>query len=164
MRFISGGTCGPLKPDVGRRRSVYDMIMQFKAFSKIIAVALLTCVTAGTNSAQTSFGSDTLTLMGGSCEDDEANLDVIRQAALKTLGADQSLLVIARLGSEDHKPRRNQTRLTGVRANFARLQFPPDRLVLAEGEQVKGQGRVEFYIGGRLSYVLLVAPDGFICP
>jgi hypothetical protein len=30
---------------------------------------------------------------------------------------------------------------------------------LAEGERVKGFGRLDFYVGGKLDYVMPVAPD-----
>jgi hypothetical protein len=95
------------------------------------------------------------------CGERIAVLDGINQ---KT-PADESIIVIARLGDGDTRSNLNRRRLHNVRVYWA--EYPeskdyrrkPETIHLAEGERTKGYGHLEFYVGGKLVYVMKVAPD-----
>jgi hypothetical protein len=85
-------------------------------------------------------------------------LDYMNQDA----GSDGVITVIARLGDGDIRPNLNRRRLYNVRAYWT--EFPPqgqrrkpETIILKEGERVKGYGRMEFYLGENLVYVLKIA-------
>lgn len=66
----------------------------------------------------------------------------------------ERLFVIARLGKGEKLRRINRGRLVKAQNHLQRitLDLPP---IYAEGERVKGEGRVEFYLGSRLKLVVL---------
>ena len=74
-------------------------------------------------------------------------------------GAGESglLIAISRLGEAESKSI-NQRRLHNVRAFLAEYQKAraPETIVLAEGERVKGFGRVELYVKGNLHSVIVM--------
>ncbi|MBD0372564.1 MAG: hypothetical protein ICV60_17100 [Pyrinomonadaceae bacterium] len=68
----------------------------------------------------------------------------------------ERLFVIARLGDGETFRRLNLARLDGARLYLVESgRIPKERIVFAEGERVKGEGRVEFYLGSRLYLVSL---------
>jgi hypothetical protein len=95
------------------------------------------------------------------CAERTAVLDGIAQ---KT-PADELIIVVARLGDGDGRPRLNWRRLHNVRAYWTEYLYEgreghkrqPETIILAEGERVKGYGQLEFYVGGKLVWVLKVA-------
>jgi hypothetical protein len=67
------------------------------------------------------------------------------------------LILISRLGDGERSQRLAQKRLDDLRGYvldhpFNGASFPPDRIVCAVGEPVRGQGCVEVYVGGGLAY------------
>lgn len=73
------------------------------------------------------------------------------------LGGEKGLIiVIARLGDGESRRALNRRRLQNVRAYLTESGWKrdPQTIILAEGERVKGYGRIEFYIHGRLFSVL----------
>lgn len=62
------------------------------------------------------------------------------------------LIVVARPGSGETSPRLNRERLKIVMVYLKR--YPELKVVGAEGESVKGLGRVEVYVGGKLLYTI----------
>ena len=76
--------------------------------------------------------------------------------------ADELILVVARPGDGDTKPRLSWRRLHNIRAYWTEFLDEdhgrkPETIVLAEGERIKGYGRLEFYVGGKLVEVIKVA-------
>ena len=79
--------------------------------------------------------------------------------------ADELIIVIAHLGDGDVRPNLNRRRLHNVRAYWTQYLYEgregyrrnPKTIILAEGEKVKGFGQLEFYVGGKLVWVLKVA-------
>ncbi len=79
--------------------------------------------------------------------------------------ADELLIVVARLGEGDLRPHLNWRRLHNVRAYWTEYlsegreghRRDAATIILAEGEKVKGFGHLEFYVGGKLVWVLKVA-------
>ena len=73
------------------------------------------------------------------------------------LGGEKHLIiVIARLGDGEKNRALNRRRLHSVRAYLTESGWKrdPQTIILAEGERVKGYGRIEFYIYGGLYTVL----------
>jgi hypothetical protein len=102
--------------------------------------------------------SDFANARPGRCAYRTAILDVIHQ---KT-PADESIMVIARLGDGETRPNLSWRRLHNVRVYWTEYLYEehrrkPETVILAEGEKVKGLGHLEFYVGGRLVGVMKVA-------
>jgi hypothetical protein len=105
----------------------------------------------------------TTILESGNCEIDEANLDTVRQAALRGVGDGEVLIVVARLEHGATRANLNRQRLDAVKESLSKHGFPEEKIILAEGERVDGRGRVEFYISGKLSHVILTNRNKGIC-
>ena len=71
------------------------------------------------------------------------------------------IIAVARLGDDEQSVRLNQRRLGFVR-NYLVNRRGWNKLVIAVGERVKGGGRVELYVGGKLLYVLRYPRRGLI--
>lgn len=90
---------------------------------------------------------------GTHCESTKAMLDLVAQRA----GQEDLIIIIGRLGTKE----------TSRRLNRERMQLPADfmantrgiareRMVLGEGERVRGLGRVEIYLRGKLFVVFTI--------
>ena len=72
----------------------------------------------------------------------------------------ERIFVIARLGSDEQHIRLNFLRYSAAREYFS-IRVPNlDTIVYAEGERVKGEGRIEFYLGSKLQFVTLAPRNG----
>jgi hypothetical protein len=72
--------------------------------------------------------------------------------------------VIAHLGSGETSRDLNRRRLNDIKTEFGQSSsVNPERIIFAEGNKVKGQGRVEFYLGSELMHVTLLARNGDFC-
>ena len=79
--------------------------------------------------------------------------------------ADELIVVVARLGDGDVRPNLAWRRLHNVRAYWTEYSHEgregprrdPEKIVLAEGERVKGYGLLEFYVGGKLVQAIRAA-------
>jgi hypothetical protein len=85
-----------------------------------------------------------------------------------TIG-DERLFVIARSGTGETKSRITRNRLAYAKwFMLVRTGFNRQTSVFAEGEPIKGEGRIEFYIGSRLHLVILAPrnkiPNLTCCP
>ena len=84
---------------------------------------------------------------GGYCESTKADFDLIAQVAN---GEESNVIVIARLGRGEYSRSVNRLRLSQLRDWLQNVRgYPPDRVVTAEGERLRGLGQVEVYIGGK---------------
>jgi hypothetical protein len=87
---------------------------------------------------------------GTHCETTKAELDLVAQ----TVGRDKTVIIIARLSAGEASRTINRRRLGGLRDYLESVRaFPPDKLITAEGERVRGLGQVELYVGGELFMV-----------
>ncbi|MBA2339622.1 MAG: hypothetical protein H0V88_04455 [Pyrinomonadaceae bacterium] len=91
------------------------------------------------------------------CSHRTAALDGITQ---KT-PADELIIVIARLGDSESRMNLSQRRLDNVLTYWVKYlpevyRRKPETIVLAEGEKVKGFGQLEFYVGGKLVWVMKI--------
>ena len=63
--------------------------------------------------------------------------------------------MVARLGDGETSPKVNRRRLYSAWSYLHHAgQFPENRVVKAEGERVRGAGRIELYAKGKLMLVL----------
>jgi len=125
----------------------------------LAALFIFASVLTGLGQDQAGF----IELKSAGCEIDEANFNVVRVDALERLGENGFLIAVARLGIGDRRRNLNRSRLSATKEWLRNAAFPVDRLVLAEGERVSGNGRVEFYISGKLTHVILPTPDFGLC-
>jgi hypothetical protein len=93
------------------------------------------------------------------CEDAMHHLDMAAVEASKD--EESHLIVIARLGNGERSPRLSRQRAGWAEAYLInRRGF--NKVVTASGGRVKGYGRVELYVSGRLLYVLLHPKNKYI--
>ena len=89
------------------------------------------------------------------CELRTAAMDGITQK----VPLNEPIIVIAHLGANETKRNLNSRRLQNVRAYWMHgvapvAQRKSEMIILAEGERVSGYGRLEFYAGGKLVWLL----------
>lgn len=114
---------------------------------KLIVIALVICVTPGHAAAHCAEVSEPRIINGGNYESTIAELDLIAQ----TVGEDKLIIMIARVGNREPARSLNRLRLQAVRdyLKFTRA-ISEQRIVTAEGDPVRGLGRVEVYLDGKL--------------
>ena len=95
------------------------------------------------------------------CEMNLQDLEHVRN--LMRREANGFLIIVARLGNGETRRELNYRRLHNVRLQLTLIGVPSDRIVVAEGERVKGLGRVEFYVRGEFIGALPVRQAGDIC-
>ncbi|HWT00454.1 MAG TPA: hypothetical protein VN256_09415 [Pyrinomonadaceae bacterium] len=79
--------------------------------------------------------------------------------------AGEMITVVARPGTGDKRPDLSQRRLRNVHAYLTQYLSPgyrrdPKTIGMIEGDRVEGYGRLEFYVGGRLVWLIKAPPDG----
>ena len=90
---------------------------------------------------------------GNSCESNIIRLQNIDNTA----GENGLVIAIARLGNGERSSSLNHRRLHNVRLYLQKIRNrPSETLIMAKGEQIQGQGRVEIYIGGKLVDVFML--------
>jgi hypothetical protein len=91
------------------------------------------------------------------CESDIAILD----GASNQAGEKGLIIVIARLGDGDHNRDLNRRRLHNVHTYLTQWdgRRNPANVITAQGDRVKGYGRVELYVAGKLYWVVLIRPN-----
>jgi hypothetical protein len=99
----------------------------------------------------------------GTCEEHSAILDMLRNKLMQGDDKEGVIIAVARLGDGERMRNLNRRRLYNLRVHFTDYGFPAQKLIAAEGKRVKGFGRVELYVGGKLIDVLLVARNGDLC-
>jgi hypothetical protein len=92
------------------------------------------------------------------CELNSLYMDRIR---VELAESDQVVIIVARLGTGERSRWLSERRLNTA---YAYLGGGPKRVVLAQGKPVNGEGRLEFYVRGRLFLVSLAPREKNICP
>lgn len=95
------------------------------------------------------------------CEMNLQDLEHVRDLARRETNG--FLIIVARLGNRETRRALNHRRLHNVRLQLTHIGFPADKIVVAEGERVRGLGRVEFYVRGEFIGALPVRRAGDIC-
>jgi hypothetical protein len=90
----------------------------------------------------------------GTCEDNVSYLSNAHHLA----GSDGTIIAIARLGDGETNRDRNRRRLHNLRVYLTEFGWhrQPSTVITAEGESIKGYGRVELYVRGVLFAILQV--------
>jgi hypothetical protein len=96
----------------------------------------------------------------GSCETNSADLNVVAQDELPLVGV---AIAISRLGTGETSRTLSRRRLLDVKQMLIKYGLPEPRIVTGEGEKVKGYGRIELYVAGKLHRVLLAYPNKLLC-
>jgi hypothetical protein len=93
------------------------------------------------------------------CEDAKARLD----ATTIEVGKEGFIILITRLGDGESLRKVNRQRLYYILRYFNRAdQLGEKRLITAEGERIRGLGRVEIYAKGKLMLILTTKRNGDI--
>lgn len=66
----------------------------------------------------------------------------------------ERLFVISRLSTNEN-PRQTNFRLLNTKQKLLLMGTDSQKVIFAEGERVKGEGRIEFYLGSNLRLVIL---------
>lgn len=130
-----------------------------KLYQTILSILLIIICLINANSpliAQNRLGD--VPAKPHNCEDALAILDFATLEAQKD--KERSLIVIAHLGDSEKSSSLNWRRLKDVRENLSEKGM--HQIVMASGERVKGFGRLEFYVGGKLLYVIAYPRNGRI--
>ena len=124
----------------------------------VISLALIACgVSQGTAAAQNTQTPEPY-IVGGSRGLDGTNLEETTSHYLdliaKSAGEEKSIIMIARLGDDEVSRRIILRRLSALSDYFVNTRgIAVGNAITAEGERVRGLGRVEVYVGGKLFVV-----------
>lgn len=129
--------------------------MKTKTLNSVVCLALAGWVVlafACTTEAQTN-NSAPAEVEPYPCEYNISTLSAAHHAA----GENGLVIVIARLGDGEHTKMLNRRRLHNARVYLTEFDWRrgPETVITAEGESVKGYGRLELYVQGKLFRVLL---------
>lgn len=98
------------------------------------------------------------------CEMNFQNLEYVSSLMRSQKSQNGTLILIARLGTGEKQREMNRRRLYNVRLKLSsQLNVPTEKIIIAEGERVKGFGRIEFYVVGELIGALLIPKHSDIC-
>lgn len=126
--------------------------MIHKAVRSVFLMALWlipVCAGQGGESARPVVGRD------NHCEENRSFFDYIHVEA-----GNEPLIIIARLGEREQGRALNWRRLHNIREYFTYFrEIPEQNIIVAEGEPIKGRGRVEVYLRGQLVAVFIVGPN-----
>jgi hypothetical protein len=79
----------------------------------------------------------------------------------------ERLFIISRLGKNEAH-RLNNVRLMTTKWKLSTMGLEPSQTIFAEGERIKGEGRIEFYLGSNLRLVIFAKhnqmPNLTCCP
>ncbi|MCA1594702.1 MAG: hypothetical protein LC754_19145 [Acidobacteria bacterium] len=131
---------------------------------RIALLFLLSCCSAVSHTfAQSVVATEPRMVNGGNNESSKAELDLLAQAA----SPDKLIILIARRGSRESSRSVGRIRLKTASwflQNVRAVGKP--RIILAEGEGVVGEGRIEVYLDGKLFMIFVFrrnkdfAPEG----
>ena len=128
----------------------------FKRFSSVRAIIIgaLCCLTVGQTVAQENKLPRIWERFDGThCETTKAELDLIAQTAREG----ETIIIIAHLGNREYSRTVNRRRLQTLRDYLEYTRgLSKDRVIVAEGERVRGLGQVDIYVGGRLFTIFRV--------
>lgn len=128
--------------------------MRIKKIRPILYLALaafVVLVVASSGVAQSTEGA-VIEVKPYPCEYNISTLSAAHNAA----GAKGLIIAIARLGDGESSREFNRRRLHNVRIYLTEFDWhrTPETVITAEGERVRGYGRIELYVNGKLFEVL----------
>jgi hypothetical protein len=115
----------------------------------LVVSVLLVCSASTAQIRSTAANTESTEAVPRNCEGNVFILNAAHVAANAT-GADASIIAIARLGDGERNRMLNHRRLHNVRVYLTEFGWhrDPATVITAEGERVKGYGRVELYVRG----------------
>jgi hypothetical protein len=138
--------------------------MKSEATAKLALLAFIICFGAVFHArAQTTAATEPILANGGNNEDSKAVLDLIAQKA----GAEKLIIMVVRHGDREvsHKLNRGRLEIASTYLQNSR-GIPKAHLIRAEGERIRGRGRLEIYLDGKLLVIFTFprnrnfAPEG----
>ncbi len=127
----------------------------------LIILFLISCSVSVASGQNSSAEAEIIPADAARCQRNTINVANLKQIArIKN----QKVFVIAHLGSKETSLNISRRRLKDIGAEFDQVS-PMSRanLILAEGERVKGQGRVDVYLGSEVYFVSYVPVNGTFC-
>lgn len=97
------------------------------------------------------------------CEQYSADIDRMSMQFADLIARSDFFILVARLGHGETNAELNRRRLHNVQERLKDRGIEAKKIVVAQGERVKGLGRVEFYVGGRMVESLRVKRNEDIC-
>lgn len=97
------------------------------------------------------------------CETYSVDIDRMVSVASELIKQSDFIILIARLGDGERNREFNRRRLHNVEEKLKADGVEEKKIIIAEGERVKGLGRVEIYIGGRMVESLRAKRNKDIC-
>lgn len=130
----------------------------------VLAILFISFLSCKTSFAQSSTEKPFIAPSGSSGEETIVHLEQLL-GDFKT--NNERLFVITHLGNNEISGSAYM-RLAITRAKLTLMGFDAERLIFAEGEKLKGEGRIEFYLGSNLRLVVLAKrnkmPNLTCCP
>ena len=133
-------------------RCFFKSMMLVKFTSVVLAFALYSLAACGSAFAQRTSAEPYIVPSDSSGEINSREVDSM---AVEARESGERLFVIGRLGTGETSRRLNLARLYNTRQYLSGKSFDQQAIVFAEGGRVKGEGRIEFYLGSRLRLVTL---------
>ena len=130
--------------------------MSISMSKKLGLIALLFCCVSANDLVRAKGPQDSkpIQVNGSNNEDSKAALALLAQ----TINQDEFVILIARAGNGESLRGLNRRRLSVVRSyvNVTRsTPIPEQKIVTAQSERVRGRGRIEVYLRGKLFMVFL---------
>jgi hypothetical protein len=132
-----------------------------KYISKVVVVTMVVCCYSAPAMAQDQHPPDIIAANTKRCQ-----LNTIYIADLKQVARikNERVFVIAHLGSGETSSALNRRRLRDIGAEFDEISpMSRDKLILAQGQRLRGRGRVEVYLGSELYFVSYMPRNGAFC-
>lgn len=131
-------------------------MMRYPKINLTFVTLVICCLIPSYVSSQTKSASAPILVNAGHNEDSQTQIALLSQS----VDENETIILIARLGNGESSRRLSRRRLQAVHEFLpvVRGLKPPlheKQIVLAAGERVRGLGRIEAYIRGRLFMVFM---------
>ncbi len=119
-----------------------------KVLSRVLLItALLSSSTVAQERKEPMVIGQNIGVDGSYCESAKADWDLIAQVANER---NSNVIIIGHLGTGERSRRVNRLRLAQVRNHLIAVRgYDAERVIIAEGNRVRGFGLVEIYINGK---------------
>jgi hypothetical protein len=125
-----------------------------------IKFLLFTCALILIGVVKVSAQADSLTLAADKTVSKPTNCEFnisVLDAAHSKAGSDSLVIIIARLGDRENRRNLNHRRLHNIRTYLKDFVGRDTRITItAQGDRIKGYGRIEIYVKGQHFYTLMV--------
>ena len=127
----------------------------------VLAATAICLEVAGHTLAQDVEKPKPIIVNGNNNESTKAELDQLAQTA----GDSKLIIMIARLGNAESSRKLNRHRLQMLSSYLETVRaIPKHRIVKAEGESIRGLGRIEVYLDGKLFMIFTLERNKYFAP